>query len=97
MILAAPPAAAMTYVNESRGLDPSVYGGGGSASSALLLLSPLVSAGSAALVSASALLGLVTAGSGSSWEGAGMNCGGGLGVGSVTEVLRLLEKPWVGK
>lgn len=33
MILEAPPAAAMTYVKESIGLDPSVYGGGGSPSS----------------------------------------------------------------
>ena len=33
MMLAAPPAAAMTYVNDSMGLDPSVYGGGGSPSS----------------------------------------------------------------
>lgn len=32
-MLAAPPAAAITYVNDSIGLDPSVYGGGGSASS----------------------------------------------------------------
>lgn len=56
MILAAPPAAAITYVNDSRGLDPSVYGGGGSPSSTLLLDdSPLVSCGSAALVSARAL------------------------------------------
>lgn len=56
MILAAPPAAAITYVNESSGLNPSVYGGGGSPSSALLFDgSPLVSGGSAALVSASAV------------------------------------------
>lgn len=34
MILEAPPAAAITYVNDSMGLDPSVYGGGGSPSSA---------------------------------------------------------------
>ena len=32
-MLEAPPAAAMTYVNESIGLEPSVYGGGGSPSS----------------------------------------------------------------
>ena len=56
MILAGPPAAAITYVNESSGLDPSVYGGGGSPSSALLVEgSRLVSRGSAALVSASAV------------------------------------------
>jgi hypothetical protein len=37
MMLAAPPAAAITYVNDSSGLDPSVYGGGGSPSSTPLL------------------------------------------------------------
>lgn len=53
MILAAPPAAAMTYVKPSSGLEPSVYGGGGSPSSRSLLdLPSLVSRGSAALVSA---------------------------------------------
>lgn len=34
IILDGPPAAAITYVNDSMGLDPSVYGGGGSPSSA---------------------------------------------------------------
>ena len=54
IMLAAPPAAAMTYVKESSGLEPSVYGGGGSPSSAALLDgSPLLSDGSAALVSCS--------------------------------------------
>lgn len=43
------PAAAMTYVKPSNGLEPSVYGGGGSPSSRSLL--SLVSLGSAALVS----------------------------------------------
>lgn len=38
MILAGPPADAMTYVNDSSGLDPSLYGGGGSPSSISLLL-----------------------------------------------------------
>lgn len=53
-MLAAPPAAAIKYVNESSGLDPSVYGGGGSPSSVTLLeASPLLSDGRAALVSAS--------------------------------------------
>lgn len=33
IILEGPPAAAITYVNDSIGLDPSVYGGGGSPSS----------------------------------------------------------------
>lgn len=58
MILAGPPAVAMTYVNESSGLEPSLYGGGGSPSSkSLLLPAPsLVSRGSAALVSATAAL-----------------------------------------
>jgi hypothetical protein len=55
-MLAGPPADAMTYVNDSRGLDPSLYGGGGSPSSISLLLDPsLVSRGSAALVSATAV------------------------------------------
>jgi hypothetical protein len=53
MILAAPPAAAMTYVNDSSGLDPSVYGGGGSPSSGPFPEgSPFLSRESAALVSA---------------------------------------------
>lgn len=54
MMLAAPPAADMTYVSPSTGLSPSVYGGGGSPSSRSLLgpsLS-LLSLGSAAFVSA---------------------------------------------
>ena len=47
------PAAAMTYVNPSSGLEPSVYGGGGSPSSrSLLPCRSLVSLGSAAFVSA---------------------------------------------
>lgn len=51
-MLAAPPAAAMTYVKPSSGLEPSVYGGGGSPSSRSLLDWPLLlSRGSAALVS----------------------------------------------
>lgn len=56
IILAAPPAAAIRYVNESNGLEPSVYGGGGSPSSEPLPGGrSLVSRGSAALVSATAL------------------------------------------
>lgn len=56
MMLAGPPAAAITYVKESSGLDPSEYGGGGSHSSAPLFDdSPLVSVGSAAFVSVSVL------------------------------------------
>ena len=78
MILAAPPAAAITYVNESSGLDPSVYGGGASSSSAPLLDSPLLSAGSAALVSASTL-DKPAAGD------TGVKAGGG---GSVTDASR---------
>lgn len=59
MMLAGPPADAMTYVNDSSGLYPSLYGGGGSPSSMSLLLEPsLVSRGSAALVSAKAHAGV---------------------------------------
>lgn len=55
MMLAGPPAVAITYVKELSGLEPSLYGGGGSPSSMSLLLEPsLVSRGSAALVSATA-------------------------------------------
>lgn len=57
MILAGPPAVAMTYVKPSKGLDPSLYGGGGSPSSRSLLEEPslsLLSRGRAALVSATA-------------------------------------------
>jgi hypothetical protein len=54
-MLAGPPADAITYVKESSGLKPSLYGGGGSPSSISLLLEPsLVSRGRAALVSATA-------------------------------------------
>ena len=53
MILDAPPAAAMTYVKDSSGLDPSVYGGGGSPSSAAFAEeSGLMSRESEALTSA---------------------------------------------
>lgn len=52
MILAAPPAVAIRYVNDSRGLEPSEYAGGGSLSSSSLDGSPFVSRGRAALVSA---------------------------------------------
>ncbi len=53
MMLEAPPAAAMRYVKDWRGLDPSEYAGGGSDSSSLVLRddSPLVSWGSARFVS----------------------------------------------
>ena|SRR5271168_843598 len=71
MMLAAPPAAAITYVNDSSGLDPSVYGGGGSPSSTPLLDdSPLVS-GSAAFVSAAAFDSASSSARASSKEGAG--------------------------
>lgn len=77
MILAGPPVAAMTYVNESSGLDPSVYGGGGSDSSALLLEDcAFVSRGRAALVSASTVEVAAT--------GAGEKAGGGTESGSRT-------------
>lgn len=87
MILAAAPAAAITYVNESSGLEPSVYGGGASSSSALLEDSPLLSAGSAALVSAFATLAwpVTTAPAGFAWQ----NAGGGSLSGSVTAALNL--------
>lgn len=77
MILEAPPAAAMRYVNDWRGLVPSEYAGGGSVSSSLELRDdcspawPLVSCGRARLVSsrkwrtADALLD----GSGATWSG----------------------------
>jgi hypothetical protein len=56
MILAGPPAVAMTYVKPSSGLDPSLYGGGGSPSSRSLLADlSLGSRGSAAFVSSKTL------------------------------------------
>ena len=70
-MLAAPPAAAMTYANESSGLDPSVYGGGGSPSSTLFEDSPLVSGGSAALLSLAARHSASSWARASSKEGAG--------------------------
>ena len=84
-MLAAPPAAAMTYVKESSGLEPSVYGGGGSPSSAALLDgSPLVSDGSAALVSFSTVVAeLYVAATG----GPGQNAGGGSGSASMARKL----------
>ena len=50
-MLAAPPAAAITYVKDSSGLEPSEYAGGGSLSLSSLEDS-FVSLGRAALVSA---------------------------------------------
>lgn len=84
-MLAAPPAAAITYVKESSGLEPSVYGGGGSESSALLLDSPLLSAGSAALVSASTL---VVPAAAACTGGTGLKAGGGSLRGSVIDACR---------
>ena len=57
IMLAGPPAVAMTYVKLLIGLDPSLYGGGGSPSSRSLLAEApsFVSRGSAAFVSATAL------------------------------------------
>lgn len=52
MMLAGPPAVAMTYVKDGNGLEPSLYGGGGSPSSKSLPEASLVSRGNAALVSA---------------------------------------------
>lgn len=84
-MLAAPPAAAMTYVKESSGLEPSVYGGGGSPSSAALLDgSPLLSDGSAALVSFSTVVaGLYVVATG----GPGQNAGGGSGSANMARKL----------
>lgn len=71
-MLAAPPAAAMTYVKPSSGLEPSVYGGGGSPSSRSLLDCPsLVSRGSAALVSATTVDDGAACCSSVSWNGNG--------------------------
>jgi hypothetical protein len=87
-MLAAPPAAAITYVNESMGLDPSVYGGGGSPSSTPLLDgSPLVSGGSAALASAAALDSASSSARASSKEGAGAVASSELQTVSVTVAL----------
>lgn len=52
MMLDAPPAAAITYVNDSSGLYPSVYGGGGSPSSLVFPGPSLLGSASEALVSA---------------------------------------------
>lgn len=85
-MLAAPPAAAMTYENDSSGLDPSVYGGGGSPSSDPL--SPCFSLESSALVSATTeeVAGGVYAGY-SSKGGAGAAAVREAACGSVTEGL----------
>lgn len=86
-MLAAPPAAAMTYVKESSGLEPSVYGGGGSPSSAALLDgSPLVSDGSAALVSCSTVVAVLYV---AATGGPGQKAGGGSG--SANMALKLSE------
>lgn len=53
MILAAPPAAAIRYVKDSNGLEPSSYAGGGSLSSSFFDDGPFISFGSAAFVSLS--------------------------------------------
>lgn len=83
MILEAPPAAAITYVNEWRGLDPSVYGGGGSSSGDLPEESPFWSRESDALVSAT--IGDEGAGSsGSSTGGGRSRAGREVDLGSVT-------------
>lgn len=55
-MLATPPVAAIRYVKDSKGLEPSEYGGGGSLSSASLLDDrSFESGGSAALISAAAM------------------------------------------
>ena len=94
--LAGPPAAAMTYVNESSGLEPSVYGGGGSPSSSPLPEDwPLVSEGRAALVSASTLV--VARAAAGSIGGAGQNAGGGEESGSVMDASTRSGEVAVGK
>lgn len=91
MILAGPPADAMTYVKDSSGLEPSLYGGGGSPSSRSLLLDPsLVSRGRAALVSATALAAADD--EGSLKGGATENAGGESGCELVS--LWSLASPW---
>ena len=86
-MLAAPPAAAMTYVKESRGLEPSVYGGGGSPSSAALFDgSPLLSDGSAALVSCSTVVAVLYV---AATGGPGQKAGGGSG--SANMALKFSE------
>ena len=71
-MLAAPPAAAMMKLNDSRGLEPSVYGGGASSSSGAAFEDcALVSGGSAAFVSASTLDPTSSSARASSKEGAG--------------------------
>lgn len=98
MMLAAPPAAAITYVNESRGLDPSVYGGGGSPSSTPLFDdSPLVSVGSAALFSAAALCSASSSARASSKEGAGAVASSELQTVSVTLARMQSNSASVGK
>ena len=80
-MLAAPPAAAITYWNPSKGLEPSVYGGGGSPSSIPLLDdSAFVSCGSAAFTSASAIESEVR-------EAVAVNAGSWAGSGSVTRTF----------
>lgn len=87
-MLAAPPAAAITYVNDSSGLGPSVYGGGGSPSSTPLPDdSPLASGRSAALASAAALDSASSSARASSKEGAGAVASSELQTASVTVAL----------
>lgn len=90
-MLAATPAAAITYVNDSMGLDPSVYGGGGSPSSgAFPDDSPFLSFEKAAFVSATTVD--VDDGSGGSSEGGvGAKEGSTAELDSVTVALTQLS------
>ena len=98
IILAAPPAVAMTYVNDSSGLDPSVYGGGGSPSSMPPLEdSPFVSFGRAAFVCAAALDSASSSARASSKEGAGAVINGISQMDSVTAALIRLSSASGGK
>jgi len=97
-MLAAPPAAAMTYVNDSSGLEPSVYGGGGSPSSMPFPdASPLVSRGKTALVSAAALASASSSARVSSNEGAGAVARKDSQAASVTELLMRWSSDMGGK
>jgi hypothetical protein len=97
-MLAAPPAAAMTYVNDSRGLEPSVYGGGGSPSSTPLPdASPLVSRGNAALVSVATLHSASSSARVSSKEGAGAVARSESQTASVMALLTRWSSDWGGK
>lgn len=101
MMLDAPPAAAMTYENEKRGLSPSVYAGGGSASSSLLLFSALESVGRAFFVSATVLAAAWSGSQGGVYAGAAEDASpsvptAGAGGGRGNCALTTRERRWSG-